>query len=254
MLSVNNLSWTTDSGLEILRQVTFSAGQGEFICIVGPSGSGKTSLLRMLAGLQSQTLGELTVQGLPGGVFDKLSYVFQEPVLLPWLTVRQNVEITFTAKGDAIPIDRVTKSLELVRLVDFADYLPRQLSGGMQARVSIARALVNEPLLLLMDEPFSSLDEISREHMNSELQRIIGLKPATVVFVTHDLAEAVFLADRVIVLTGRPGRVFDDITIPFTRPRVSALLESPEFESSLNQLRRALRAAAHADSHSEEQL
>lgn len=254
MLSLTNICWTTDKGLEVLRQVSFDVRPGEFVCIVGPSGSGKTSLLRMIAGIESQTSGQLTVQGSRAQEFAQLSYVFQEPVLLPWLTVRQNVDIIFTAKGQKVPRNRVDASLELVRLSDFADYLPRQLSGGMQSRVSIARALANDPLLLLMDEPFSSLDEISREHMNMELQRIMALTPASVVFVTHDLAEAVFLADRVIVLTGRPGRVFDDISIPFARPRITALLESPEFESVLNQLRRTLRAAAHCDIQSGEPI
>ncbi|MDP1740937.1 ABC transporter ATP-binding protein [Polaromonas sp.] len=253
MLSLINICWTTEAGLEVLRRISFDVHPGEFVCIVGPSGSGKTSLLRMMAGIQEQTSGQLTVQGSQPRVFAQLSYVFQEPVLLPWLTVRQNVDIIFTAKGQEVPRDRVDASLELVRLADFADYLPRQLSGGMQSRASIARALANDPLLLLMDEPFSSLDEISREHMNAELQRIMALTPASVVFVTHDLAEAVFLADRVIVLTSRPGRVFDDIAIPFARPRITELLESREFELVLNQLRRSLRAAAHCDAQYVEQ-
>lgn len=244
MLSIRSVSWLTQSGLLVLNEINLFVQAGEFICIVGPSGSGKTSLLRMIAGLQAQSSGLIDVDGQLAGNSSRLSYVFQQPVLLPWLTVQQNIELSFTASGQVPPAGAVEQSLALVRLSDFADYLPRQLSGGMQSRVSIARALVNEPSLLLMDEPFSSLDEVSREHMNAELQRILSLKPSTVVFVTHDLTEAAFLADRVIVLTARPGAIFEQISVPFSRPRAPDLLDSAEFDLLLGQLRRSLRAAA----------
>ena len=222
---------TKDGRLTAIEDVSFQIREGEFLAVVGPSGCGKTTLLRILAGLAMVSAGEVMLQGKsvrePG---DDIGVVFQEPVLLPWRTVRENVLLPVEVRGgDRAEGER--RTLDLLRLVglgEFADRHVWELSGGMQQRVSIARALINDPLLLLMDEPFGALDAMTREQMNVELLRICEETGKTTVFITHNLVEAVFLASRVLVMTPRPSRVraIVDIDLP-ARTRES--VHTPEF-------------------------
>ncbi len=219
---------------------------GQFCCVVGPSGAGKTSLLRLAAGLLVPTSGKMLINGAqPEGARATVSYVFQQPVLFPWRTVLENVRLPLEIRGeDAKGV--LGEHLDLVRVQGTEAKFPRELSGGMQSRVAIARALITDPRILLMDEPFADLDEINREYLNVELQRIWMVKGLTVLFVTHDLAEAVFLADRIVVLSAKPGRVFADIPVPLARPRTDDTLDGPAFELTLREVRHALRAATKA--------
>ncbi len=210
---------TKDGRLTAIEDVSFDIREGEFLAVVGPSGCGKTTLLRILAGLAPVSAGEVMLQGKsvrePG---DGIGVVFQEPVLLPWRTVLENVLLPVEVRGSdrAEGGRRAHDLLGLVGLGEFADRHVWELSGGMQQRVSIARALINDPLLLLMDEPFGALDAMTREQMNIELLRICGETGKTTVFITHNLVEAVFLASRVLVMTPRPSRVraIVDVDLP----------------------------------------
>lgn len=227
----------------VLEDVTLTVPAGEFCCVVGPSGAGKTTLLRLTTGLVEPTAGQVFVNGeTPAVARPAVSMVFQQPVLFPWRTVQENIELPLEIRGGRGG-QRIKEHLELVRLAGIEEKFPRELSGGMRSRVAIARALVTDPSILLMDEPFADLDEINREHLNEELQRIWITKKLTVMFVTHDLAEAVFLADRIIVLSARPARLFADIRVPLPRPRSDTTVDSPEFEAVLREVRHALRAA-----------
>jgi NitT/TauT family transport system ATP-binding protein len=214
-----------------LDNVSFDLPAGEFLAVVGPSGCGKTTLLRILAGLQPGSGGRVALDGRPvAGPSDGIGVVFQEPVLMPWRTVFQNVILPLEIAGtlDKAGRARADELLTLVGLADFRDHRIWELSGGMQQRVAIARALVADPLLLLMDEPFGALDAMTREQMNVELQRICAATAKTTVFVTHNLFEAVFLADRVLVLTARPGRV--RALVPIELPeRTLESIHTPQF-------------------------
>lgn len=245
MVKFESVSWQPPgSDAPIVNDLSLSIPDGQFCCIVGPSGAGKTTLLRLAAGLVAPSAGSVSVDGRsPERARASLSYVFQQPVLFPWRTVLENIRMPLELRGAVRGLD-LTEHLRLVRLEGSADRFPNQLSGGMQSRVAIARALVTDPRLLLMDEPFADLDEINREHLNLELQRIWLDKRQTVMFVTHDLAEAVFLADRVVVLSAKPARVFADIGVPLARPRRDETLDDPEFDIILRDVRHALRAAA----------
>ena len=201
---------TKDGRLTAIEDVSFDIREGEFLAVVGPSGCGKTTLLRILAGLAPVSAGEVMLQGKSvHEPSDGIGVVFQEPVLLPWRTVRENVLLPVEVRGGdrAEGERRAHDLLRLVGLGEFADRHVWELSGGMQQRVSIARALINDPLLLLMDEPFGALDAMTREQMNIELLRICEETGKTTVFITHNLVEAVFLASRVLVMTPRPSRV-----------------------------------------------
>lgn len=212
--------------VKAIGNISLEVNAGEFVAIVGPSGCGKTTLLKLISGLLEPTSGEILVNG--GSVKQASSkkefgFVFQKPALLPWRTVIDNIclplEITQNGCDKSEFIARATKLLKMVDLLDFKDNYPHELSGGMQQRVAIARALISNPFILLMDEPFSSVDEITRETMNLELLRIWhNLKP-TVLFVTHSILEAVFLADRVVVLSKRPAEVKQVVDINLLRPR-----------------------------------
>jgi NitT/TauT family transport system ATP-binding protein len=209
--------------LEVLRDINFSMKNGEFVCLIGPSGCGKTTLLRVVAGLEEPTEGELLLDGVnvtgPGA--DR-GFVFQDFALFPWRTVRQNVEFGLELRDmDAGERNkRASDFIDSVNLTEFENYYPYQLSGGMQQRVGIARALVNEPKLLLMDEPFGSLDAQTRNFMQQELLDIWERGyHETVLFVTHSVDEAVFLADRVFLLSSRPGRLLKDFSVDVPRPR-----------------------------------
>jgi NitT/TauT family transport system ATP-binding protein len=218
--------------LEALRNITFDVASGEFIAIVGPSGCGKTTFLRIVAGLESASAGEVRIDGRivrkPGG--DR-GFVFQQDSLLPWRTVFANAMIGPEVAGHAGEAERrrTLDLLKLVGLAGFEGYFPRQLSGGMRQRVNLARALAIDPEILLMDEPFSALDAQSREIMQTELLRIWEQGRKTVLFVTHQIDEAVFLADHVFVFARRPGRVQDRVDIDLPRPRTLAIKRTPEF-------------------------
>jgi NitT/TauT family transport system ATP-binding protein len=218
--------------LEALRNIAFDVAAGEFIAIVGPSGCGKTTFLRIVAGLERASAGEVEIDGRlvegPGG--DR-GFVFQQDSLLPWRTVFANAMIGPEIAGsDGEPQKRRTLDLlKLVGLGGFEQYFPRQLSGGMRQRVNLARALAIDPEILLMDEPFSALDAQSREIMQTELLRIWEQGRKTVLFVTHQIDEAVFLADRVLVFARRPGRLQEAVEIDLPRPRALGVKRTPEF-------------------------
>ena len=229
----------TDSGTVLaLDDVTFSAAKGEFWAIVGPSGCGKTTLLKMLGDLVEPTSGEIRVQGVRAGdarARGFFSFVFQNPVLLPWRRVRDNVRLPLEVlKRNGRDPDEL---LALVGLADFGARYPRELSGGMQQRVAIARALTYDPQVLLMDEPFGALDELTRDAMNVELLRVWEQVRVNVFLITHSLSEAVFLADKVLVLSARPARVAALVEIPFARPRHKSLRDTAEFQEVVRCLR-----------------
>jgi NitT/TauT family transport system ATP-binding protein len=234
-ISVERLSKlyaTRDGGVSALERISFSIGEGEFVAVVGPSGCGKSTLLKILAGLLAPSGGAASLRGTPiAGPRRDIGVVFQAPVLFPWRTVLDNVLLPIDVQG--LGRDRYLPQamdlLSLVGLRDFERRYPWELSGGMQQRVAITRALVHDPAMLLMDEPFGALDAMTREHMNLELQRIWLEKKKTVFFITHSIPEAVFLADRVLVMTPRPGRIVDDLRIKLVRPRSLDVMATPEF-------------------------
>ncbi len=226
-LSVKNVSRTftkeeDESGTEALHDVSFNVEDGEFICILGPSGCGKTTLLRITAGLETQTSGEITLNGVPiTGPDPKRGMVFQQYSLFPWRTVMDNITFGLEMQGikKAEARKHVEKYIELVGLEQFKNSYPHELSGGMQQRAAIARALSNEPEVLLMDEPFGALDAQTRNILQDELLKIWEQKHVTFLFVTHSVDEAVFLSDRIVVMTSRPGRVKEIVKVDLPRPR-----------------------------------
>src|SRR4030067_750566 len=224
-----------NSGLQALDDISFSVVAEQFICVLGPSGCGKTTLLRVLAGLLPATQGEVlfgnsSLKAPRHGV----GMVFQKANLMPWRTVLENIllplEIQHVPRNEAM--EKAQALVELVGLTGFEDSLPRDLSGGMAQRVAIARALIHEPDLLLLDEPFGSLDALTRERMGNELTRIWQARRKTVVMVTHSISESLFLADRVLVLSPRPGRLILDLPVDLPRPRVEDISYSPAFSSA----------------------
>ena len=225
------------STIRALDPLDLQVAAGEFVCIVGPSGCGKSTLLRLIAGLDQPTSGSLEI-GAPQPVL-----VFQGDSTFPWLTVHDNVEYPLKLRGWAEPEreSAVSRQLALVGLSDFAEAYPYQLSGGMKQRVALARAWVSDPQVLLMDEPFGALDEITRERMNAELLRIWQETQTTVVFVTHSIPEAVFLSNRVVVMSARPGRITEIIPIDLPYPRNVETRESPRFFELVTLVREALR-------------
>jgi NitT/TauT family transport system ATP-binding protein len=236
-----------------LADVSLTVAAGEFVAVIGPSGCGKTTLLRTIGGLLAPTSGSVRIAGSSptvAGRAKQVGYVFQDASLLPWRTVLENVRLPLEVnrRRNSSTHLRPERLLELMRLEEFRDYYPRQLSGGMQQRVALARTLVFDPSLLLMDEPFGALDEITREAMRYELLRIWqspltnGGSRKTVVFVTHSIAEAVLLADRVAVLTDAPGRVKAVVEIDLPRPRTEATESSEEFQRYAAGLRALLRS------------
>jgi len=225
-----------------LQNINLEIKQGEFISLLGPSGCGKTTLLRTIADLQQPTSGVITVRGQSPREIrlqKKYGIVFQSPVLYDWRTVRRNVcmpmELMGMPKKDRTA--RVTKMLELVGLMEFGKLYPRELSGGMQQRVGIARALAIRPEILLMDEPFSALDEFTKEKLHVDLLRIWRKTNKTILFVTHNIQEAVFLSDRVVVLSPHPGRVSAVVDINLERPRTLALKDTREFSEMVAKVR-----------------
>jgi NitT/TauT family transport system ATP-binding protein len=233
----DNLSFTyvhNNTQTEALRRVTFKVRRGEFVSIIGPSGCGKTTILRLVADLIQPTSGALIVNGkLPAEArkAHEFSFMFQDAALLEWRTALGNVMLPFELVGtNRAEAKRIAeKLLDLVGLSGFENRFPRQLSGGMRQRVCMGRALATNPPLLLMDEPFAALDQITRHRLNFELLRIWSTTEATVLFVTHNIREAILLSDRVIVLTTRPGTVMDDMHVGLPRPRTAELSMSAEF-------------------------
>jgi NitT/TauT family transport system ATP-binding protein len=230
-------------GLTALRDVSFTVRADEFVCVVGPSGSGKTTLLRLLAGLALPTAGEVYFEGeLLRGPRRRIGFVFQQANLMPWRNALDNVRLPLELRGSPDEDQRrqARRLLDLVGLGAFEDTYPHNLSGGMAQRVALARALVHQPDLLLLDEPFGSLDALTRERMAAELLRIWNARPVTVVMVTHSIPEAIFLADRVIVLSPQPGEVRLDLPIPLGRPRGLDLEHTPAFGELAAKVRAAL--------------
>ncbi|WP_454690417.1 ABC transporter ATP-binding protein [Achromobacter aloeverae] len=212
--------------LEVLRDISFAVGRGEIVALLGASGCGKSTLLNIISGLDSADGGDLEIRGQPAARFrdwQKLGYLFQEDRLLPWRTLRDNVTLGLEARRvpKAERRRRAAAVLELVGLAAFAQAWPHQLSGGMRSRAALARSLVTEPDILLMDEPFSKLDPQTRAQMHEELLRIQAMKHTTILFVTHDVEEAVVLADRIVLLEPRPGRVREIADVPLARPRLA---------------------------------
>ncbi|GAA1129492.1 ABC transporter ATP-binding protein [Microbacterium aurantiacum] len=231
-----------------LTGVDLEVAAGEFVSLIGPSGCGKSTLLRLIADLDQATSGDLRIFGKPAGrarIDQDYGIAFQQAGLLPWRTVAANIALPLElhGTGKAARADRVAELAELVGLTDFVDRYPDQLSGGMQQRVAIARALASRPKLLLMDEPFGALDEMTREYLQSELARIAVETGAAVVFVTHSIPEAVFLSDRVVVMSPRPGRITDVIVTDLGEDRDEALRESPEYFARVTAVREALHGA-----------
>jgi NitT/TauT family transport system ATP-binding protein len=215
-----------------LTNVDLDVAEGEFVSVVGPSGCGKTTLLRVLAGLESPTGGRVTIAGKPViGTRDDISVVFQAATLLPWYTVLENVLLPARFKRDNSREVRARAGdlLNLVGLSGFETKYPFELSGGMQQRVAICRALIRDPAILLMDEPFGALDAMTRENMNVELMRWCSNEKKTVLFITHSIPEAVLLGDRVVVMSPRPGRISKIVDVPIARPRDLKTLALPQF-------------------------
>jgi NitT/TauT family transport system ATP-binding protein len=224
-----------------LDDVSLDVEEGEFLAVVGPSGCGKSTLLRLLAGLLRPMSGNVEFRGEPLAEPRRdIGYVFQRANLMPWRTVAANIALPLEIAHTPTPeiATRTDAMISLVGLEGFAGSHPAQLSGGMQQRVALARALIHEPTVLLLDEPFGSLDALTRERMNAELLRIWSLHQRTVVMVTHSISEAVLLSDRILVLTPRPGRVRAEFWVPLARPRQSSLTGDPAF----NQIAQAVRA------------
>jgi len=244
-LSVTYRTRTSDRFVAV-EDISMKVREGEFCVIVGPSGCGKSTLLKVLAGLVHAAGGRASIRGeAVGSPRDDIGFVFQSATLLPWLTILDNVLLPLKVQrrpDRARWTERAMELLSVVGLTDFAKSYPSELSGGMQQRVGMARALVHDPSLLLMDEPFGALDALTRETMNAELQRIWSLRPKTVLFVTHSISEAVFLADRIVVMSARPGRIVADITVDLPRPRDVATIDSGRFGEYARQVRSHLYA------------
>jgi NitT/TauT family transport system ATP-binding protein len=229
--------------LLVLDGVDLEVRGGEIVSLIGPNGSGKSTLLRLAAGLLAPDAGEVALDGAPLlGPDPRIGLVFQEPRLLPWRTVSQNVAYPLELAGRAAPerAERVAELLDLVGLEAAADVVPSRLSGGMRQRAALARGLALAPEVLLLDEPFSALDALTRERFNVELLKLWSRMRTTIVFITHDIQEAMFIADRVVVLSARPARVVADFEVPFDRPRRPAMLDEPAAGALAGRIRAAL--------------
>jgi NitT/TauT family transport system ATP-binding protein len=232
-------------GVLALSELSLTIASGEFVAVLGPSGCGKSTLLRLVASLEQPTAGAVTVNGAaPGFVSARhaLGVAFQDHALLPWLSVHDNVALPFRLAGRGVDEPAIARLLELVGIATFGTARPKQLSGGMRQRASIARALVLEPEVLLLDEPFGALDAVTRRQMNVELQRIWSARQITTMLITHSVDEALFLADRVVVMSGRPGRIVREVAVPFARPRDPSVMRSEPFHRMVDDLTAALEA------------
>jgi NitT/TauT family transport system ATP-binding protein len=250
VIDVRDLSLTfrtADGPVQALSHIDLNVRRGEFVSLIGPSGCGKTTLLRVIADLETPTSGSIAVNGVSPSearLARAYGYVFQAPALYPWRTIARNVALPLEIMGlsRAERAERVRRNLDLVNLTGFDRKFPWQLSGGMQQRASIARALSFDPDLLLMDEPFGALDEIVRDHLNEQLLRLWAKTDKTVIFVTHSIPEAVFLSTRIVVMSPRPGRVHDVIDCTLSRERTLDIRETPEFLALAHRVREGLRA------------
>ncbi|WP_428675479.1 ABC transporter ATP-binding protein [Reyranella sp.] len=252
MIRIAGLSkvYATASGQEItaLSNVDLDIADGEFVTVVGPSGCGKTTLLKILAGVMRRSTGSVTMNGVPVEKPSReVGVVFQQPILLPWRTVLSNMllPVELQHRDRQAHLGRARRYLSLAGLEGFEDKYPHELSGGMQQRVGIGRALVHDPAVLLMDEPFGALDAMTRDTMNIELLRIWDESRKTVVLITHSIAEAVLLADRVIVMSPRPGRIVDIVEVDLPRPRTLDMINSEPFGRYVKAIRRHF-GGAHA--------
>jgi NitT/TauT family transport system ATP-binding protein len=238
-LRFSGVAKTFRDGTTALTDTDLAVGAGEFVSVVGPSGCGKSTLLRIASGLDRATRGTVDV------AVDRVGYVFQDATLLPWRTVRDNIGL-FAELDRMAKLERerrVTEAIALVGLTGFEKHLPHELSGGMRMRTSLARSLVLDPTLFLFDEPFGALDEITRERLNDELLRMFLLRSFAALFITHSVAEAVFLSTRVVVMSGRPGRVMADVDVSFDYPRAPELRYTPEFAALCGEVSSHLRSA-----------
>jgi NitT/TauT family transport system ATP-binding protein len=242
--------WNNGDFLLVLQSFGLEVPEGQFVSIIGPSGCGKTTLLRLVAGLLCPKVGSVKVAEMPAKEAMKLrttSCVFQSPVLFPWRTVMSNILLPFEICNDKNSINnrredwisQAKHMISLVGLQGFENSYPHQLSGGMQSRVAIARSLMSSPKILLMDEPFGNLDELTRTRMNMELLKLVGEMKSTVLFVTHSVNEAILLSDRVVVMSSRPGRIAKDIKIELIRPRTIDMIETEDFGKYAQILRRS---------------
>jgi NitT/TauT family transport system ATP-binding protein len=241
IVSLRNVGKTFESGTVALDRFSLDVREGEFVSLLGPSGCGKSTALRIIAGLSAPSAGAVEWPGGSG----KIGFVFQEPTLMPWADVAANVRLPLQlSHGDGAQLSgAVTQALSRVGLADFAKAFPRELSGGMKMRTSIARALVTEPQLLLMDEPFAALDEITRFKLNNDLLTLWQELRRTVIFVTHSVFESVYLSQRIVVMTPRPGRVFTEIAIPAPYPRDERFRTSADYAGYCRQVAEALGQA-----------
>ena len=250
LVKAQALGATYVGSVAALAGIDVAIPRGQFVSIVGPSGCGKSTLLRLIAGLLAPSAGEVSVASLPPAVARRqaarISFVFQDATLLPWRSVAENIGLPLELQGtaNARRTEIVDRGLELVGLGDFRHRYPAELSGGMRMRAALARALATDPELLLLDEPFGALDDISRGVLNEELLRLWCARRWTGVFVTHNIAEAVFLSQRVLVMTPRPGRILADIAVPFALPRAAELRAEPDFARLTGEVAAELRRAA----------
>jgi len=250
VIEVENLSLTfetADGPVQALADIGLSVERGEFVSLIGPSGCGKTTLLRVIADLEQPTGGKILVNGMSPDAARRsraYGYVFQAAALYPWRTIAKNVALPLEVMGisAAERRERVRKNLDLVNLTGFDRKFPWQLSGGMQQRASIARALSVDPALLLMDEPFGALDEIVRDHLNEQLLQLWAKTQKTVIFVTHSIPEAVFLSSRIVVMSPRPGRIHEVIESDLPKDRNLDIRETPAFLKIAHRVREGLRA------------
>ena len=243
---------TADGKVDALSNVSLQVAEGEFVSFIGPSGCGKTTMLRLIADLQQPTAGTLLVNGVSAEqarLERRYGYVFQAPALFPWRTIEKNLKLPLEIMGfsESEQRQRAERYLALVNLGGFERKYPWQLSGGMQQRVSIARALSFDPALLLMDEPFGALDEIVRDHLNEQLLQLWDKTGKTVLFVTHSIPEAVFLSTKIVVMSPRPGRIIDIVDCNFPRDRTLDIRETPEFVKIAHRVRVGLRAGHSYD-------
>ena len=248
-IALRSVSKRYRTGSVALEGVSVEVERGEFVTFLGPSGCGKSTLLRLVSGLSATTDGSVSVNGMtPENARELMSFIFQDPTLMPWRTVEENVGLGLELEHAARPLrmERVAGMLAMVGLAHVSGHYPRQLSGGMKMRASIARALVSRPRIVLMDEPFAALDEMTRDRMNEELLRLYNEHKWTVLFVTHSVAEAVFLSTRIVILSPHPGRLAHDVAVDLPWPRTAELRDSPAFEQTVTRVSRLLRGVQHA--------
>ena len=244
LMDVQKVFETENARIEALEKISLTINKGQFVSLIGPSGCGKTSLMRIVGDLEQPTSGVVHVLGQSPEDARRnrqVGFIFQSPSLLAWRTVEENVRLPAEVFGDEEVLGRVNETIEIVGLGGFEGAYPRELSGGMQSRVAIARVLTFRPSVLLMDEPFGALDEITREKMQIELLQIWQATGAAVVFITHSISEALLLSDRVVVMSARPGRIVEDLSVSFPRPREDRLRAEGRFVEMEAHLRQQLQ-------------